>query len=149
MLQQGLALELDQYVDGKNAGIDEVAENEIDNAVAAAKRHRRLCPFLGERIEPGPLPPASTKARTRTCMRIHCGSMEIHCARLCTQEYRNGTPKIFIASIKERKPAPSGNFAQWPRPVTSYRCARTSRHAGIPPSPAVPAPAAQWRLPRF
>jgi hypothetical protein len=55
VLQQALALELDQDVNRINTGVDQVAEHEIDDAVAAAERHRRLGAFLGQRIEPGSL----------------------------------------------------------------------------------------------
>ena len=68
VLQQALALELDQHVDGIDPGVDQVAEHEIDDAVASAEGHRGFGAFFGQRIEPGAFPPASTKARTRTCM---------------------------------------------------------------------------------
>ena len=53
VLEQRLALELNQDIDGINTGINQVTQHEIDNAVAAAEGHRRLGSFLGERIEPG------------------------------------------------------------------------------------------------
>ncbi len=49
MQQERLALELHQDVDGKDAGVDEIAENEIDDPVLAAKGHGRLGAFVGQR----------------------------------------------------------------------------------------------------
>ena len=63
VLQQALALELDQDVDGIDAGIDQVAEHEIDDAVAPAERHRRLGSFLGQRIKPRPFPSRQHKSQ--------------------------------------------------------------------------------------
>src|SRR5579863_2357919 len=54
MLQQALALELDQDVDQVQSGIDQVAEDEINDAIAPAKRYRRLRAFFGQGIEPRP-----------------------------------------------------------------------------------------------
>src|SRR5579884_3923784 len=51
MLKQGLTLELDQHIYRVNAGVDEVAENEIDDAITTAERHGRFGPFLGEGVE--------------------------------------------------------------------------------------------------
>ena len=65
MLQQRLAAELGQDVDGIDARVDEVAEDEIDDAVLAAERNGRFGPFLGQRIQPRPFPPASTIPNTR------------------------------------------------------------------------------------
>ena len=47
VLQQALAAELGQDIDGKDAGVDEVAQNEINDPVFAAKRHGWLGAFLG------------------------------------------------------------------------------------------------------
>src|SRR5262249_10153006 len=55
MLEQRLALELGQDVDRVDAGVDEVAQDEVDDAVLASERDRGLCPLLGEREEPGSL----------------------------------------------------------------------------------------------
>src|SRR5207247_2374358 len=52
VLQQALTLELDQHIDGIDAGIHQVAENEIDDAIASAERDRRLGSFLSQGIEP-------------------------------------------------------------------------------------------------
>ena len=63
MLQQGLALELNQDVDGINARVDQVAEDEIDNPITPAKRDGRFGAFLGERIEPGTFAPGQHKRK--------------------------------------------------------------------------------------
>ena len=51
MLQQTLALELDEYVDRINSGIGQVAENEIDDAITSSEGNRGLGPLLGQRRE--------------------------------------------------------------------------------------------------
>ena len=53
MLQQALAAELRQDVDRVNAGVDEVAQDEIDDPVFAAKRNGRLGAFLRQRDKAG------------------------------------------------------------------------------------------------
>ncbi len=55
VLQEALAAELGQYVDRVNTGVDEVAENEIDDPVFSAKWNGWLGAFLRQWIEPGPL----------------------------------------------------------------------------------------------
>ena len=47
VLEQALASELREYIDGINARVDEVAEDEIDDPVLAAERDGRLGAFLG------------------------------------------------------------------------------------------------------
>ena len=47
VLQQALAAELRQNVNGKDAGVDEIAQDEIDDPVFAAERHSRFSAFLG------------------------------------------------------------------------------------------------------
>ena len=61
MLQQRLALELDQDIDRVDAGIDEVAENEIDDPVTAAEGYCRLRSFFRERIKAGSFPAGQHK----------------------------------------------------------------------------------------
>jgi len=46
-----LRLELGQYIDGIDFGIDEVAEHEIDQTVLASKRNGRLGPVHSEGVE--------------------------------------------------------------------------------------------------
>ena len=53
VLQQRLAAELRQHVDRVDAGVDEIAQDEIDDAILAAERNGRFGAFLGQRIEPG------------------------------------------------------------------------------------------------
>ena len=53
VLQQRLAAELGQHIDGINAGIDEVAQHEVDDAILASERNRGFGALLGERVEPG------------------------------------------------------------------------------------------------
>ncbi len=50
VLQQGLALELNQHVDGIDAGVDQVAQDKVDDAVAATKGDGGFGALLGERI---------------------------------------------------------------------------------------------------
>ncbi len=56
VLQQRLAAELRQHVDRVDSGVDEITEDEIDNAIFAAEGNRRLSAFLGKRVQPGTLP---------------------------------------------------------------------------------------------
>ena len=46
-----LTLELEQNVDRVDAGVDQVTEDKVDDAVLAAERHGRFGPLLGERIQ--------------------------------------------------------------------------------------------------
>ena len=55
VLQQRLALELGQHVDRIDAGVDKVAQDEIDDAILAAERDRGFGAFLGQRVQPGTL----------------------------------------------------------------------------------------------
>jgi hypothetical protein len=57
VLEQRLALELGEHVDRVDARVDEVAQDEVDDAVLAPERHRRLRPLLGQGKEAGTLPP--------------------------------------------------------------------------------------------
>ncbi len=57
MLQERLALELGEDVDGVDPGVDEVAEDEVDDAVLAAEGHRGLGALLGQGIETRALSP--------------------------------------------------------------------------------------------
>ena len=53
MLQQRLAAELGEHVDRVDSGVDEIAEDEIDDPVFASEGNRRLGAFAGEGKEPG------------------------------------------------------------------------------------------------
>jgi hypothetical protein len=52
VLEQGLTAELGEHVNGVDAGVDEVAEDEIDDPVFAPKGDRRLGTFPREGKEP-------------------------------------------------------------------------------------------------
>src|SRR5580704_7937425 len=56
MLDQRLRSPLHEHVDCVDARVDEIGENEIDDAVFAAERHRRLGAIPGQGMKPGPLP---------------------------------------------------------------------------------------------
>jgi len=56
VLQERLAAELREHVDRIDSGIDEIAENEIDDPVFPSKRNGRFGPFQGERRKPRALP---------------------------------------------------------------------------------------------
>ena len=49
VLQQALALELNQNVDGIDAGVDQVTQNEVDNAILPPKGVGRLGSLLSQR----------------------------------------------------------------------------------------------------
>ena len=73
VLQQALAAELRQDVNRVNAGVDEVAQDEIDDAVFAAKRNGRLGAILRQRVKPGSLTAARMIPSTRSSMaRLLC-----------------------------------------------------------------------------
>ncbi len=63
VLQQRLALELNQDVDGIDSRVDQVAEDEVDNPITAAKWDGRLGTLFGERIEARPLTPGQHKRK--------------------------------------------------------------------------------------
>jgi hypothetical protein len=48
VLVQRIALELRQNLDLENAGIDEIVEDEVDNAVGSAKVDGGFCTVAGE-----------------------------------------------------------------------------------------------------
>jgi len=52
---EGETLVLGEDVDPLQSRVGAVREREVDDAVLAGERHRRLGPLLGERIEPLPL----------------------------------------------------------------------------------------------
>ena len=62
VLEQRLALELGEDVDRVDARVDEVAEDEVDDAVLAAERNGRLGALLGEGIEASALPSGENDA---------------------------------------------------------------------------------------
>lgn len=68
VLQQGLALELNQHVDGVDAGIQQIAQDEIDDPVLPPKGTAGLARSFVSGYSLVPLPPARTKASTRSCM---------------------------------------------------------------------------------
>ena len=55
MLQQALAAELGQHVDGVDSRVDEVAQHEIDDPVFAAERNGRFGPLISQGRQPGAL----------------------------------------------------------------------------------------------
>ncbi len=57
MLDQRLRAPLHQNVDRVDARVDEIGENEIDDAIFAAERHRRFGAIAGQRMQPRSLPP--------------------------------------------------------------------------------------------
>ena len=50
VLQERLALELHQNVNRVDTGVDQIAEDKINNAVPAAERDRGLGTFFGQRV---------------------------------------------------------------------------------------------------
>src|SRR5208283_1648751 len=52
MLEQRLAAELGEHVDRVDSGVDEIAEDEIDDSVFASERNRRLGAISSEGKEP-------------------------------------------------------------------------------------------------
>ena len=53
MLEQRLTAKLGEHVDRVDSGIDEIAEDEIDDSVLASEWNRRLGAFPREGKEPG------------------------------------------------------------------------------------------------
>ncbi len=53
MLKQRLATELREYVDRVDSGLDEIAENEIDDAIFSTEGNRGFRTLASEAIEPG------------------------------------------------------------------------------------------------
>src|SRR5205085_8845795 len=51
MLEQRLAAELGQHVNGIDARVDEIAQDEIDDAVFASERNGWFRPFPRKRVE--------------------------------------------------------------------------------------------------
>ena len=55
MLVQGIALELRQNLDLKNAGVNEIVEYEVDDAVGSTEVDCGLCTVAGEGLKTAPL----------------------------------------------------------------------------------------------
>ena len=55
MLKQRLALELDQDINRVDSRVNKIAQDEIDDAIAATKRHRGFRPLLRKRRKAGSL----------------------------------------------------------------------------------------------
>jgi len=66
VLEQRLTAELGEHVDRIESGVNEVAEDEIDDPVFAAEGNRRLDAFPSEGKSWVPLPPASMMPNTLT-----------------------------------------------------------------------------------
>jgi hypothetical protein len=54
VLQKRLAPELGQDVQRMNAGVDKVAQDEVNDAILSPEWHGRLGPLFGQRIEACP-----------------------------------------------------------------------------------------------
>jgi hypothetical protein len=54
VLEQRLAAELREYINGVDSRIHKIAENEINDSVLSAKGNGWLGALSGQRIEPGP-----------------------------------------------------------------------------------------------
>ena len=63
MLEQRLAAELGEHIDRVDSGVDEIAEDEIDDPVFASKGNRRLGAFPREGKEPGSFAPGEHDAQ--------------------------------------------------------------------------------------
>ena len=75
VLQQRLALELDQHVDGIDAGVDQVTQDKVDDPVAASEGNGGFGALLGERIEPSSFAPCQNKRKNA---QLHCASLRQH-----------------------------------------------------------------------
>ena len=62
VLQQRLALELNENVDGVDPRIHQIAENEINNSILSSKGNGGLGAFLGQRVEPRAFSPGEHKS---------------------------------------------------------------------------------------
>jgi pyoverdine/dityrosine biosynthesis protein Dit1 len=68
VLEQRLALELSEDIRGIDSGVDQIAENEVDNPVFPAEGDSRLGPIFGQRIKAGSL----------SAGKHHCENSTIH-----------------------------------------------------------------------
>ena len=68
MLDQRLRAPLDQDVNGIDAGVDQIGQYEIDDAVFAAERNRRFCAIASQRIETGSLTTRHHKRKSPHCI---------------------------------------------------------------------------------
>ena len=57
-------LVLREHENPAQAAVEAVRQREVDDAIDAAKRHRRLGPVARQRPQPRPFPPANTTAKT-------------------------------------------------------------------------------------
>ena len=55
MLQQRLTFELGQNIERIDPRVDEIAQDEVDDAILPAERHGGFGAFLGQRVQPGTL----------------------------------------------------------------------------------------------
>ncbi len=68
---QGLRFELRQDVEGVNPGIDEIAENKVDQPVFTPERNGGLGPFLGQGIEAAAFPPGQNHSKNIGWLHLH------------------------------------------------------------------------------
>ena len=80
MLQERLALELSQDVDGKNSRIDQVAQDEINNPVTSAEWNSRFRAFLGQRIKACPFTAGQNKCQHSKLHLVLRGPKELYTA---------------------------------------------------------------------
>jgi len=70
VLDQRVRLVLGQYTDAADARIDAVGQGKVDNPEMASKGNGGFDAMGCEGSEPGPFPPASTRARVFWVMRL-------------------------------------------------------------------------------
>jgi hypothetical protein len=68
VLEQRLALELSEDISGIDSGVDQIAENEVNNPVFPAEGDSRLGSVFGQRIKAGSL----------SAGKHHCENSTIH-----------------------------------------------------------------------
>src|SRR5262245_4818263 len=68
MLEHRLRFVLRQHVNGGDVGVHEITEDEVDETISAAERHRGLGAVTRERIEA--LPKLSHRVRDAPCGRV-------------------------------------------------------------------------------
>ena len=85
MLQERLALELDQNIDRVDSGIDQIAENEIDDPISTAERYGRLRSFFRQRIKAGSLPAGQHKREhPKLHVRLSVEARDVQPGNYCT-----------------------------------------------------------------
>ena len=153
---EAVRLVLRQHDDLEVAGVDEVGEREVDQAVDAAERHRRLGPVGGQRHQPLALAAGEHDRRGPSCDAMAITVM--HRTLVSPSTAPRGPTGVLASGAHARRPADAGSTRRrstagpastspsWSRalratPTSRCGCAASARRATSPARHRVRRPA--------